>query len=123
MKGLNKVFIMGHIGNDPEKLETKRGKAYTRLSVATRRYRPPQEGEEKGSHLTTWHSVFVWGKLAETCTQYLRRGYPVFVEGYLNAYTSEKEGEKGYELNIVADRVEFLPNKTANVAVEPAFES
>ncbi len=113
MNGLNKVFIMGHVGNDPEIKNTQKGKNFALLNIATNRFRLNPESGEKVEG-TAWHSVFVWGKQGELCAQYLRKGSPVLVEGYLNPYTSiNKSGEKHYRVAINADRVDFLSNSKA----------
>jgi single-strand DNA-binding protein len=120
MKGLNRVYIMGHVGNDPELKLTQKGKNFARLSIATNRSRTnPENGESKEE--TAWHSVFVWGKQSEKCVQYLRKGSAVLVEGYLSPYMQTSEsGEKQYRMSVHADRVEFLSSKGS--LNEPKFE-
>ena len=121
MKGLNKVFIMGNIGNDPELKLTNKGKNFARLSIATNSFRiNPETGEKEKD--TAWHSVFVWGKQGEHCAQYLRKGAPVLVEGYLSPFTSvDKSGERQFRVSIHADRVDFLPTPGSR-SIEPKFE-
>ncbi len=121
MNGLNKVFIMGHVGHDPEMHSSQNGKPYVRLSIATNRRRAnPNGGESKKD--TTWHSVFVWGKTGENCHQNLKKGSPVFVEGYLNTYQElDVNGKSNFKCSIHAEKVEFLPSATR--VTESAFES
>jgi len=103
MKSMNRVFLMGHLGAEPQLAESKNGRAYTRLSVATNR--TWIEGEERKEH-TDWHSVFVFGRLAQTCTEQLGKGALVFVEGTLH-YWKSSEG-KIHNQSIQAETVHFL---------------
>ena len=101
---MNRVFLMGHLGGNPELVESKNNKRYVRLRLATNRRWVDASGEKKES--TDWHSVFVWGKLAELCTEKLQKGSMVFVEGYLN-YWSE-DGGKLFKSAIHAEEVHFF---------------
>ena len=110
MQGMNKVFLMGYLGQQPEGRTSTNGKAYTVLSLATHRRNYSNESEQAAEVKTQWFQVCVWGKQAETCSRYLEKGQGVMVEGYLNPYqTATKEGEKRYGLAINASHVEFLP--------------
>src|ERR1700679_1897324 len=82
MRSMNRVFLMGYLGQDPELIISKNGKPYSRLNVATHEswMNERDEREER----TAWHSVFVWGPLAERCVHNLRKGALVFVEGSLS---------------------------------------
>lgn len=108
MKSLNKVFLMGHLGQAPELQSGKTGKPYTRLNLCTNRYSPKEDGgyEEKPE----WHSVFVWGDQATKCTEYLRTGALVFVEGSLTYWqvAQENSDKKAYKNAVHADRVRFI---------------
>jgi len=106
MKTINRVFLMGHLGAKPELRLSKAGKPYTRLSLATRRYRGPDEDEA-----TDWHSVFVFGAEAERCANWLDRGALLFVEGTLSYWQVTKEEENRafpYRNAINADQVRFI---------------
>ncbi len=112
MKSLNKVFLMGHLGHSPELHESKSGRPYTRLNLCTNRYMPGKDGED-ASEKPEWHSIFVWGDQATKCTEYLRKGALVFVEGSLTYWqvAQESTGEKGkngYKNAIHADHVRFI---------------
>ena len=109
MMGMNRVFILGRLGRDPQHYEDKLGRKFVRLSLATERRWLSDSGKESK---TDWHSVMVWGKRAELCIQYLKKGVPVMVEGSLQSYDSNNEnGEKKTHTSILASRVEFLPAK------------
>jgi single-strand DNA-binding protein len=84
MKDLNRIFLMGRLGNDPEQKETKSGVALVTFSLATTyRVRSDENGDELYRDETQWHRVITWGKLAEICGQYLKKGQTVFVDGTL----------------------------------------
>ena len=111
MRSLNKVFLMGHLGGNPQLVESKgSGKRYVRLRLATNRIWQNASGERQ-EH-ADWHSVFVWGRLAENCAAYLQKGSMVFVEGYLNYWT--EDGNKLFKSAIHADEVHFLSSKKAD---------
>ncbi len=106
-RSLNKVLLIGHLGADPELRYTGSGRPFATFRVATNRSWTDRDGERQEE--TTWHRVVTWGPTAEACDQYLRKGSPVFVEGYLQ--TRQWEGNDGkirYVSEVVAERVIFL---------------
>lgn len=112
MSGINKVIIVGNLGRDPEIRYTQGGTAVTQLSVATTR--SFTRGEERVEE-TEWHRVVVWGKTAEHCGQYLTKGRQVYVEGRLQTRSwDDKDGNKRYATEIVAETVQFLGGKPAD---------
>jgi single-strand DNA-binding protein len=109
MKSMNKVFLMGHLGSDPDMKISKAGKSYARLSVATRR--AWQNAEDQWEEKTDWHSVFVWGPLADRCAHGLRKGALIFVEGSLTYWKSavqDELGREGYKNAIHGHDIKFL---------------
>lgn len=107
MKSMNKVFLMGHLGAHPEIRTSKKGNFYTRLSLATNR--GYLNGEDQWEQKTDWHSVFVWGPLAERCCHNLRKGSLVLVEGSLTYWKAAMGDEhEGYKNAIHANEVKFL---------------
>lgn len=109
MIGLNKVFLMGYVGNDPEISTSHKGHRYAKLRLATRRSRFDPETQERREE-TVWHTVFVFGRSGENCEKYLKRGNPVLIEGHLSNYSVDEGGQKRWKSAITAERVEFLPN-------------
>lgn len=107
MANLNKVFLMGNLTRDPELRYLSSGAAVANLRLAiNRRYRT-QSGEMKEE--VCFVTVVVWGKQAESCSQYLSKGRGIFIEGRLQ--TRSWEGENGQKRSIMevrADRVQFL---------------
>ena len=84
---LNRVTIIGHLGQDPELRYLANGQAVGRFSVATDE--PYTDKEGRRQERTEWHQIVVFGKVAETCGKYLARGRQVYVEGRLRARDSE----------------------------------
>lgn len=110
MKTMNRVLLIGHLGRTPELMQSKNGQSYTRLNLATHRFQGYDEKGEK-KEATDWHSVFVFGPLAERCTRFLGSGAFVLVEGRLNYWREDKDGdlrEKPYRNAIHADDVHFI---------------
>ncbi|NLT65975.1 MAG: single-stranded DNA-binding protein [Acidobacteria bacterium] len=110
MGTINKVILVGRLGRDPEERTTAGGTRVSSFSVATDSYRGA--GAEK---TTEWHRVVVFGKVAEQCNQYLRKGRLVCVEGSLQTRSWENPpGDKHYMTEVVAARVQFLDSRGAN---------
>ena len=104
---LNKVLLIGNLGKDPELRFTPSGRAVARFPLATSEQWTDQSGQRQDR--TEWHNVVVWGKQAETCGQYLAKGRQVFIEGSVRSRQyDDKEGQKRYITEIIAQRVQFL---------------
>ncbi|MBL8974817.1 MAG: single-stranded DNA-binding protein [Myxococcales bacterium] len=106
MSGVNKVMILGHLGRDPELRYLQSGVPVCALNVATSRRYTNKDGvvvEE-----TEWHRIKAWAKLAETCNNFLSKGRQVHVEGRLKTTSYDKDGQKHYTTEIVAESVQFI---------------
>lgn len=112
-----KIIIAGNLGRDPEMRYTPSGQAVTNFSVATNRQYTASDGQLVKE--TTWFRISAWGRLAETCNQYLKRGSKVLIEGRLNAdpqsggprvYTRQ-DGSTGASFEITAETVRFLSTR------------
>ena len=117
---LNRAWILGNLGKDPELRFTPSGHAVARFSVATSDQWTDKDGQKQ--ERTEWHNVVVWGKSAEACGHHLAKGRQVLVEGSIRSRSyDDKEGQKRYITEIIAQRVHFLGgNKGAdNVQNEP----
>ena len=109
-----KMIIAGHLGKDPEMRYAPNGDAVTNFSVATSRKYTDKSGQKVEE--TIWVRVSVWGKQAETCNQYLKKGRSVLVEGRLNADKAtggprifqRQDGTSGASFEMTADTVRFL---------------
>lgn len=109
---LNKVMIIGNLGKDPEVRYTQGGQAVVNLRVATSRQWTDKNGGGKKEE-TEWHDVEAWGKLAETCGEYLAKGRTVYVEGRIKSekWTDKQSGQEKYRTKIVAEQIKFLGGK------------
>lgn len=114
--GINKVIIIGRLGNDPEIRYTPSGSAVANFSVATSdTWKDKTTGEKK--ERTEWHRIVAWDKLGENCGKYLSKGRQVYVEGRLQTRSyDDKEGVKRYTTEIVAQDVQFLGSGTRDNA-------
>lgn len=119
MASVNKVILVGNLGQDPEIRYTPGGAAVCNFSIATtERWNSKQSGqlEEK----TEWHRIVVWGKQAENCNQYLKKGRPAYIEGRLQTRSwDDKDGNKRYTTEIVAQAVQFLGGRDSAGSSEP----
>lgn len=106
MGSVNKVILIGNLGADPELNYTPNNKAVCNLRIATTEVWKDKAGA-KQEH-TEWHRITVWGELAENCSKYLSKGRSAYVEGRLQTRSYEKDGQKHYSTDVVADRVVFL---------------
>ena len=106
MASLNRVLLIGNLTRDPEVRYTPSGTAVADLRLAVSRQYNTAGGEQKEE--VCYVSVTVWGRQAETCGEYLRKGRPVFVEGRLKLDEWEKDGQKQSRLGVVAERVQFI---------------
>jgi len=100
---VNKVIILGRIGQDPELKYTPGGVAVVNLSVATSEHWTDKSGKKQEK--TEWHRVQAWGKLAEIVNQYMGKGSEVYLEGKLSTRSWEKDGVKRFTTEIVADTI------------------
>lgn len=107
MASLNRVTVMGNLGQDPELRYTQSQTAVCTFSVATTEYRTGQDGQKVET--TEWHRIVVWGKMGENCSKYLAKGRTCLVEGRLQTRNWEdKQGQKRYVTEIVAQNVQFV---------------
>jgi len=103
---LNKVFLVGNLGSDPETKYLPSGDAVANFNIAVNRRSKDRQGEMKEE--TTWVRISCFGKIAEFAGNYLQKGKAVFVEGRLKENRWETaEGQKRSQLEVVADRLQF----------------
>ena len=102
-KTINKVELLGRVGNDPEMRYTASGIAVTQLRLATDR------GRKNGEDATDWHTIVVWDKLGEAVAQYVEKGQRLYVAGRLVQSSWEgDDGQRRYRTEIHAQDVVFL---------------
>lgn len=105
--GINKVTLVGNVGDDPRVNETKEKLQVAHFSIATNEVYKDKEGKEIKK--TEWHKVVAWEKKAELIKDYVKKGDPLYVEGKLRTSSWEdKEGVKRYSTEIVCDNFLFL---------------
>jgi len=115
-RGVNKVIVVGNLGQDPETRYMPSGSAVTNLRVATNEsWKDKQTGEQKDR--TEWHSVAMFGRLAEIAAEYLRKGSQVYIEGKLRTRKwQDKEGHDRYTTEIIADEMQMLGGRSGGGA-------
>lgn len=108
-RGVNKAILLGNVGREPEIRYTQSGSAVANFSVATGERR--KVGGEWQDH-AEWHNCTAWGKLAETCSNYLTKGKQVYIEGRIQTRKwDDKDGNTRYSTEIVAEKLVLLGGK------------
>ena len=116
MASFNKVMLMGNLTRDPELRYTSNGSAVTSFGLAVNR--KFKQGDEWKDDVC-FVDITVWGKQGENCAEYLSKGRPAFIEGFLKFSTWESDGQKRNKLEVVASTVQFLgsPGGTGGTGV------
>lgn len=115
---MNKAFIIGRLTKDPEVRATQSGISKSNFTVAVDRRYKNQAGEREADFIP----VIAWRGLADTCNSYLHKGSKVAIAGSIQTRNYEKDGQKRYITEIVADEVEFLTPKRGESAPEGFVE-
>ena len=112
-RGVNKVILVGNLGNDPETRYTQAGAAITNISVATSEtWKDKQTGQPQ--ERTEWHRVVIYNRLAEIAGEYLRKGSKVYVEGSLRTRKwQDQSGQDRYSTEVVASEMQMLDSRGA----------
>jgi len=107
-RGVNKVILIGNVGQDPESRAMPSGRSVVNLRLATSEsWRDKQTGEQKEQ--TEWHTVVMFDRLAEIAAEYLRKGSQVYIEGRIRTRKwQDKEGKERYSTEIVANEMQML---------------
>jgi len=112
---VNKVILVGNLGADPELKYLPSGQAVCEFRIATSERWTGKDNQQK--ERTEWHRIVVWGKQGEQCKEYLSKGRQVYVEGGLRTRSwDDKDGNKRYMTEVVAQRVQFLGGRGAGSA-------
>lgn len=110
MKSINTVTLLGNVTRDPEIKTTPAGSVCT-FGLATNRVWKDKRGEKQ--NLAEFHNIVAWYELADTCAQYVRKGKPLYVKGYLKTHTWDDErGVQHYLTEVVAQDIILLGAKT-----------
>ncbi len=112
-RGVNKVILIGNLGNDPDIRYTAGGAAVANISLATAEsWKDKNTGEKQ--ERTEWHRIVFFGRLAEIVGEYLRKGSQIYVEGRLQTRKwQDKEGKDRYTTEIVANEMQMLGSRSA----------
>lgn len=111
MRGLNKVSLIGNLGNDPEIQTLEGGVNVAKFSLATTEIFKDKNGQSHSQ--TEWHSIVLWRSLADLAHRYLQKGSLVFIEGKIKTrHYDDKDGNKRYVTEIIADQLIMLDKRT-----------
>ena len=113
-RGLNKVMLIGNLGNDPEIRHTNNGMAVATLSLATAEsWKDRESGEMRDK--TEWHRVVYFGRVAEVAEQYLKKGSQIYVEGRIQTRKwQDRDGNDRYTTEIVGNDMQMLGGSRRN---------
>ena len=112
-RGVNKVILVGNVGNDPEVRYMPNGNAVANISIATSdSWKDRNTGEQQ--ERTEWHRVVFFNRLAEIVEQYVKKGTKLYLEGRLQTRSYEQDGVKKYSTEIVANEMQMLDSKGGN---------
>ena len=111
VRSLNKVLLIGNVGNDPEVRTTAGGGKVVKLSLATNRSYMDRTGAQQEK--TEWHRVTVFGKLADVVEQYVSKGDRLYLEGRIEYSTSESDGVTKYWTDIIVNEMVMLGSSSS----------
>ncbi len=109
VSSMNKVILIGRLGNDPELKYTPNGTAQAQISLATSEKWKDSDGNQKEK--TEWHRIIAWRRQAEFVGEWLKKGQLVSIEGKLQTRSWEQDGQKKYMTEIVADNITMLGSR------------
>ena len=111
MASVNKVILVGRLGKDPEIRSTPNGTTVAKFTIATDERFTDRSGEKQ--ERTEWHNIVAWGKLAEICGQYLRKGKLVYIDGSIrtDSWDDKETGQKRYRTEIIANQMQMLDRR------------
>lgn len=108
---VNRVILIGHVGQVPEIIDLEHDKKIAKISLATSKSWKDRNGEKQ--ERTEWHNIVVYGKLSEVVQKFVHKGDKLYIEGEIQYSTSEKDGEKKYFTNIVCNLLNMLGSKNS----------
>ena len=116
-RSLNKVMLIGNLGQDPEMRYTPSGKPLTKFQLAANRSWTTSDGEKKSE--TEWFNIVAWGKLAEICNQYLKKGKQVYIEGRLQTRRwQDDDGANHSSVEVVAQEMIMLDGRPEEIEAD-----
>ncbi|MBC8006035.1 MAG: single-stranded DNA-binding protein [Verrucomicrobia bacterium] len=114
---VNKVILVGNVGRDPETKHLDKGVTVTRFSLATTENYTAKTGEKVSN--TEWHNIVAWRGLAEMIEKYVKKGSQIYIEGRLRTNSYEKDGQKHFSTEIVADNIQLLGKREGQAETTP----
>ena len=126
MSSVNKVILIGNVGNDPEVRYLDRGVAIANFNLATTERGYVMQNGTQVPDVTEWHAVVLWRNLAEWAQQNVRKSMKLYVEGKLKTRSWEKDGQIRRKTEVIAENVQILyrpeqyRNQNAAVSTQPA---
>ena len=119
--GINKVILVGNLGQDPEVKYTAGGAAVTTLSLATSEsWKDKDTGSDQEK--TEWHRVVLWRRLAEIAGEYLKKGSKVYIEGQLQTRKWEQDGQTRYTTEVIGRDMQFLDSRGSSSSDASSYE-
>lgn len=117
-RGVNKVIIVGNLGTDPQEFKFDNGSSVCTFTVATSEFWQNEQGEQQEE--TEWHRIAIFGKLADICMKYLKKGGKVYLEGKnkTRKYT-DKDGIERYATEVICTEMQMLNSKEKSGYDEP----
>lgn len=109
---MNKVILVGNLGSDVELRYTPGGAAVTTVSIATSEFSKDKSGERR--EITDWHRVVFWNRSAEILNEFCRKGSKILIEGRLKTRSWDDAGQKRFQTEVVADRLELLGSRSSS---------
>jgi len=114
---INKVILIGNIGQDPEIRRLESGMQVANFSLATSEIYKDKQGNKQTN--TEWHNIQIWGSLADVVERYVKKGDKLYLEGKIKTSSWEdKEGNKKYKTDIICNIMQMLGNRTNNKSPE-----
>ena len=119
--GINKVILVGNLGQDPEVKYTAGGAAVTTLSLATSEsWKDKDTGSDQEK--TEWHRVVLWRRLAEIAGEYLKKGSKVYIAGQLQTRKWEQDGQTRYTTEVVGRDMQFLDSRGSSSSDSSSYD-
>lgn len=118
---INKVILVGNVGMDPEVRSLETGVKVARLRLATTERIFNRQTNETTEH-TEWHTVTLWRGMAEVVDKYVRKGSQIYIEGRLRSREWERDGQKHYATEIVADELKLLGRRAEGAPAQGGYQ-
>lgn len=120
MSGVNKVFLIGHLGRDPEVRKTNEFVVANLALATSESWKDKKTGERQEK--TEWHRVVMYGRLAEICEEWLKKGSQIYVEGRLQTRKWERDGQDVYTTEIIGREMTMLGGRESKPPKEKPKE-